>query len=136
MKLTKEFLRKLIKEELEKATLSEARFAVYAGRLGSNSPPIKILDSMEAAEAAKEELYKQAPYSTSQNFQPGGRWALTVGPYAEKTTQSDAGGPVKHWVSIGAGRWDGPFDSHSEASRQYDRGIIRTFKAGIDPNSK
>ncbi len=132
MKLTKEFLTKLIKEELEKTTLSEARYAIYAGKPSPSKPPIKIFASMEAAEAGKEQLYKEYPYAAVQKFKPGGMWELTVGEYAEKSAEPTSGGTGKYYVSIGAGRWAGPYDSHQEASLSHDRGIIRQFDS--NPN--
>ena len=132
MKLTKDFLRGLIKEELEKTTLSEARYAIYAGKPSSSKPPIKIFASMEAAEAGKEQLYKEYPYAAVQKFKPGGMWELTVGEYAEKSAEPTSGGTGKYYVSIGAGRWAGPYDSHDEASLSHDRGIIRQFNS--NPN--
>jgi hypothetical protein len=139
MKITNSILKQIIKEELNKLTqeqISEAKFAVYAGKRdaekGLRPLKAKLFDTEEQAMAFKQQLSQQAPY-TGQSFQAGKQWELTVAPYAKKeAAPAEPKGPTSWWVSQG-NRWFGPYEDQTTASQSHDRGYVHEYPKGQKP---
>ena len=136
MKLTKEFLTKLIKEELEKTTLSEARFAVYSGTPSPSKRPIGIFPSEKDANDYKEYLLaNKPPYSTSTKFSTKSHpFYLNVAQYTEKSAQPDAAPSGDWWAWMGT-RWEN-FGDDSYAAQMATDSKVRNFPKGYKPTEQ